>query len=517
MPVAIALAAVAAVPTLSRPAAGPTNVAGIPAAQVGAHGPLSDFLSGPLELVGHSDITPPGATQPLGNNGGIALIGDCAFVGRWHDYSGANNIQIVNIHDPANPTVIGSVPGSAVVDAVAREIRAIDLPNFKMLTVMTFSKYLDEGLEKATQNSFYFWTFPSGNCTKPVFAGKLSTRPFRGHEFYQWLDPVHSVNGHPRIIEYLTTPLSGADVVVIDASDPAHAKILGLFQAGLFPVTTTEENLQSGVPLGYGKYTHSISLSPDGTRAFISDWDGGFFTENTSLIAGAGPVAVMTTQGLATLPLTYVKGGVGNTHSSVLVPGTKNTMVVGDEVYVTTDGCPFGWMHVINAGGLLQKASALSQFALPENTAVDCGSDGLVNDRNADGLRLDGTFSMHNQTVTPHYVITSWYGAGLRVVDITHPTAPHEVAFFVPKPVADISSSPDTPAPVYGKTASTADDWQVATWSYPIIRNGLIYVSDMRSGLYILRATPGSALANELNGIVFLEGNSNLGNLLNAH
>jgi len=237
---ALALAATAAVPTLSHPAGAATDVAGVPAAQVGDHGPLADFLSGPLELVGHADMTPPGGTKPLGNNGGIALIGDCAFVGRWHDYAGTNNIQIVDVKDKANPHVIGSVPGSAIKDAVAREIRAIDLPGFKMLTVMTFSKYLDEGLTAAGQNAFHFWTFAGDDCTKPVAAGSFDTRPFRGHEFFQWLDPAHSIDGHPRILEYLTTPLSGTDVVVIDASKPAKAKIIGAFNAGLLPLTLTE-------------------------------------------------------------------------------------------------------------------------------------------------------------------------------------------------------------------------------------------------------------------------------------
>jgi len=411
---------------------------------------------------------------------------------------------------------VGGVPGSAILDAVTREIRAIDLPGgFKMLTAMTFSKFLDEGIEKAGQNAFYFWTFPSGDCTKPVLAGTFNTRPFRGHEFFQWLDPAHSVDGHPRIVEYLTTPLSGTDVVVIDASKPAKAKIIGAFNAGLLPLTLTESNLVGGVPAGYGRYTHSISLSPDGKRAYISDWDGGFFTEDTSTFAAADPVGIIRSAGLATVPLTYVKGGKGNTHSAVRVPGTKNTMIVGDEIYVTTGGCPFGWMHVIDGGSLLAKAKQIAPFALPENNAVDCGSDGLVNDRNAAGKRLDGTFTMHNQTVTPHFVLTSWYGAGLRVIDISNPAAPRQTAFFVPKPVADISSIPDTPAPIYGKTAATDDDWWVSTWSYPIIRDGLIYVEDMRSGLYILRATPGSALGADIAGIHFLEGNSNLGDFLN--
>jgi len=50
---------------------------------------------------------------------------------------------------------------------------------------------------------------------------------------------------------------------------------------------------------------------------------------------------------------------------------------------------------------------------------------------------------------------------------------------------------------------------KVVMWSYPIIRNGLIYVIDIRNGLYILRYT--GPHADEVADIHFLEGNSNLG------
>ncbi len=50
---------------------------------------------------------------------------------------------------------------------------------------------------------------------------------------------------------------------------------------------------------------------------------------------------------------------------------------------------------------------------------------------------------------------------------------------------------------------------KVTMWSYPIIRNGLIYVIDIRNGLYILRYTGPHWF--QAAGIHFLEGNSNLG------
>ena len=46
-------------------------------------------------------------------------------------------------------------------------------------------------------------------------------------------------------------------------------------------------------------------------------------------------------------------------------------------------------------------------------------------------------------------------------------------------------------------------------WSYPIIRDGLIYVIDIRNGLYILRYT--GPHAGQVADIRFFEGNSNLG------
>jgi hypothetical protein len=45
-------------------------------------------------------------------------------------------------------------------------------------------------------------------------------------------------------------------------------------------------------------------------------------------------------------------------------------------------------------------------------------------------------------------------------------------------------------------------------WSFPIISDGLIYVTDIRNGLYILRYT--GRRHESIDKIDFLEGNSNL-------
>jgi hypothetical protein len=64
-----------------------------------------------------------------------------------------------------------------------------------------------------------------------------------------------------------------------------------------------------------------------------------------------------------------------------------------------------------------------------------------------------------------------------------------------------LSSDPDTGA---GE--------KVVMWSYPIIRHGLIYVVDLRNGLYVLEYD--GRFEREVERIGFLEGNSNQGDAL---
>lgn len=516
----VALGAVALAPLLS-PAVGPTAVAGVPARSVGRHGPSAHVAKGQLLLVGHTDLARTRGGPALGNNGAVALVGSCAFVGRWHDYGDTDDnpgtiqypIQIVDVSRPSAPRVVGSVPGSTIRNTTARELRAVDLPGFKMLVVQTFGKYLNEGATTAGQHALYFYTFPTGKCAKPSLAGQINLNPIRPHEFYLWLDPNrdHDVNGHPRVLAYVTSPLSGVDGAVVDASDPSSPELVGLWHGGQPLPSASEANIEEGVPAGLGRYSHSISLSPDGTRGYISQWDGGFYTMDTSEFA-QGRAGHFRPAGAMSVPLVYERGHPGNTHSAVPVPGS-NHVVLGDEIYVTTDGCPFGWMRIADAGTATAPPRQVGEFRLAENDGAKCAA-GLVASRNAIGKPLDGTFSMHNQTVTRRFVLASWYGGGLRAVDISDPERPREAGFFVPKPAERILSVPDTSAPIHGATEPADDDWWVATWSYPIVRNGLIYVTDIRSGLYILRPVPGSPLARELAKIKFAEGNSNLGDLL---
>jgi len=78
--------------------------------------------------------------------------------------------------------------------------------------------------------------------------------------------------------------------------------------------------------------------------------------------------------------------------------------------------------------------------------------------------------SDHNLYVKGNYVFESNYVSGLRILDITDPRNPREVGFFDTVP--------------WGKDApGFAGSWS----NYPFFRSGIIVVTSIREGLFILR------------------------------
>jgi hypothetical protein len=99
------------------------------------------------------------------------------------------------------------------------------------------------------------------------------------------------------------------------------------------------------------------------------------------------------------------------------------------------------------------------------------GNDGRV--------ATDGVYSVHNAVIDGDLEYVAWYSDGVRVVDLSDPGRPAEVAWFVP---------PRSPA---RQTAATAQGgqrdmplvWGVTRWK------DLVLASDMNSGLWIIRVT----------------------------
>ncbi|MCA1824234.1 MAG: LVIVD repeat-containing protein [Mycobacteriales bacterium] len=447
-PLVLAVAAASGMPATAAPATGATP---------SRYGTTRGF-----QLVGHTTLANRGENSP------IAVAGKCVYVGDRYAHFG---VAIVDVSNPRKPRQVGKIP--PVSGATQREMRAD--AGLGVLVVMSYSL---SGVGSTKGNDFKIYDI-SKDCTKPRLASTYDFGARSPHEFFLWKDRAHP----GRALLYTTMTIYAPDLQVIDITDIAAPKLVAVYDSATDGVVKPLDAFNSD-----GGYLHSISVSDDGTRAYMGTWDYGFYVADTSTLAQGLPGGAVVPRGA---PLMYD----GNVHGAVKVPG-KNFAVLVDEgyagvvdPYLGTGGCPFGWLHMADISNEALPTLTGGEYKLPEN---DC-------DR---AKALNGTFTSHNQTVFPNIVLMAYYGGGLRAVDISNPAAPREAGVFVPKPTFE----PDVRDTRLYFGGNKAPQWTGAMWSYPVVQNGLIYVVDIDLGLYILRYT--GPRAAEVARAPFVEGNS---------
>jgi hypothetical protein len=296
-------------------------------------------------------------------------------------------------------------------------------------------------------------TFDAHDCRqpRPLASLGLGGAP---HEFYLWRDPAQA----GRVLLYVAMwAHQKPDLQVVDVSDPAAPHVVGQWSAGADVAGTL----------------HSISLSPDGRTAYLSMWEGGFLLADVSdfALARPRPSLRLLNAGVALLPPPGV-----NVHSAVPL-ADPGYVLLTQEYYA----CPFAGLSVADVHDPAHPGLAGS-FSLPEN---DPGCAGLP--------AANAVFTSHNPLVVGPLAFVSWYAGGLEAFDLSQPGRPARVGLFVPDGSGPLGGSP------YG-------GYPVQVWSYPILQSGLIYVGDIRAGLFILRYTgPG---AEAINSVRLAQGNA---------
>jgi hypothetical protein len=179
----------------------------------------------------------------------------------------------------------------------------------------------------------------------------------------------------------------------------------------------------------------------------------------------------------------------------VPVPGRPFALTT-DEVYgtftVSSFGWPWGWARLIDVRDP-SRPRIVGEFKITQNTeafrpSVDADTQQFT------------SYSSHNPTVLRNLALVTWHAGGLQAIDIARPANPRQVGAFSPTPLASVAL--EDPALSRGPN-------RVVLWSYPIIKDGLIYVVDIRNGLYVLRYR--GPHHGQVDAIEFFEGNSNLG------
>jgi hypothetical protein len=447
---------------------------------------------GRVELVGHSPLL------NRGMNAALAVHGDYAYIGSRTDGTHPNaGVLVVDVSDPAGPEVTGQIapPDEANPAETSRELRV--WPEQDLLMVMNFQcDVVGHACFGAAAGSieptFRFYDIAGKNAAAPrlVATYRLSRNP---HEFFLWRDP-----GRPgRALLYITTPfVEGADI----DREGTHLLVTDVSRArqGEF------RELVKWSPRREGRWDeaalHSLSVSRDGGRAYLADLEGGFAVADTSDLARDVPGPEIRQ---LTPPERTVHHESPGAHSALPVPGRPYALIT-DEVYGAAfgagpligfnvlKGCPWGWARTIDVRDPARPREVGEYKVLPWNDPERCSSVTPTQQHGA-------SFSSHNPTLAGRLALITWHSAGLQVASLADPERPGQLAEYKPDPL---------PAVLAEDPALSAGTEKTVMWSYPVVKDGLVYVVDVRNGLYVLRYS--GPYEDDVRCLAFLEGNSNV-------
>jgi hypothetical protein len=435
---------------------------------------------GSFKLIAHRSL------MNRGMNAAIAMYRHYVYIGSRTDGGAHPNagVFVFNVKDPAHPhrTEVIGPPNEGNDGETSRELRV--WPEKQLLIIMNLASNCSPEIHECGPSSqvkddvYRFYDISGKNAGHPKLLHEYipSVDP---HEMYLWDDP----DTPGRALMFQSTPGGNTQLLVTDISDAREGKFTEL---GTWNTVIPDQESDNRL--------HSLTVSNDGKLAYLAYLGGGFFIVDTSDFAEGKPKPEV---GLVTPIQNRVHWGNPGAHSAIKLP-RRHYVLTTDEVYgkfggvLAEHGCPWGWVRIVDIKDPTQP-KVVSDYKLPQNDPSYC--DSVPEDQ-----ENFSSYSSHNPTLTKHLAIVTWHSGGLQAIDLTDPLHPTQAAEYMPEPL---------PAVVTEDPALSSGRDKVVMWSYPIIRNGLIYVTDIRNGFYILKYH--GPYEGEVANTHFLEGNSNLG------
>jgi hypothetical protein len=405
------------------------------------------------ELVGH--LAPPQS----GGYGDVWAHKDVAYLGnlRNADCRPANGVWAISLEDPAKPRPLASFakfPGSDGEDVWVGSVRT--------------SKFKGDlaavGIQRCSRQVQGFAglaLFDLTNPAKPKELGRLPTGVVSGvHEV--------GVTQRPdgRVLALAAVPYSfnlsqgrQGDLRIIDITDPRRPRELADWDVRRDGPAETRGQLAARRDV----FAHSAWPFDQGNKLFASFWSTG--VQFLDIRDPAAPRLIGQTPYRPEDGYRGAHSGWFNQDETLFVQNDEAMRAVGS-------GSRASWtfQRVFDTSSLSQPR-LLSTFAT--ESAVP-GKDGRV--------ATDGVYSVHNAVIDGDLEYVSWYSDGVRVVDLSDPRRPREIASFVPPP----APPRQTAATAQGGRRDMPVVWGVHPWK------DLVLASDMNSGLWVLRVTAGA-------------------------
>ena len=402
-------------------------------------------------LVGHFPT-------PRGFNGDVWVHDETAYIGGYGvpGICPVHGVRAIGVRDPANPVRLSAFARFRGTTSEDVWVGAVETPSFRG-DLAAVGIQACGGRRPFRGLALYDVTRPAN----PVLLGRLSTglRTRGVHE----LSVVQRADG--RVLALVSVPNSllatrgrRGDVRIVDVTNPREPREIANWDV--------RRNAPAGVRRALRSrfrdelLAHSVWPFAGGTRAFVSHWDAGMVF--IGLDDPARPRYVGRTR--------YRSSEYGNAHSGWFRPD-EQVFVQNDEVGdfhgVGMERNAWGFQRIFRTTDLGAPVR-VARFALEGSVP---GRDGRI--------RRDGFYSVHNNVFVGNVEYVSWYSAGVRVVDLSNASKPREIAFFIPPARRDprgyfIAPNGNRRFPMV---------WGV----YP--HEGLVYASDMTSGLWIFRVS----------------------------
>jgi len=425
-----------------------------------------------MEVVGHNNLNVRGFNADVWKHKNYAYVGHWGFADwatgndRFCPAPPDNGVAVIDVSNPAKPTRVATLQnptGTSAEDVVVytatygllagHDIAAAGIQwcgggRHDPEAIHGLMLWDVSDATRPVRLGFY----DSGCCTRGVHEFEIESNTDLHRTFAYATVPAgsypDSVNANG-----LRDAAGKGDFRLIDITDPAHP----------FEVSTWKVQ-QAGGPFAAqgcdpdGNYGHGAEPSEDGKLVFLSYWDSGYI--RLDLTDPAHPVY--------TGRAAYPANADGDGHSSQY-DEKRQLLFSADEDFCKTSGSGiekgYGYMRVWDFSNPA-RVQQIGSYKTPRSLGTD--------DQGA------GDFVIHNNFLVGKTLYESWYSDGVRVVDVADPRNPKEVAYFVP---------PATENPVKPSQRSVLTN-TTQVWGVVVdAATGLVYASDMNSGLWILRRT----------------------------
>ena len=392
-----------------------------------------------------------------------------------YDFSGPSH-ELFLWHDPANPDRIlvyvamfsgGGLPdpanpGLSIPDAIVLGITDDD--SGEMLRhpqVLAGFSLQDVGGPPLNERADETGLFGDGRFADFSTSTNRSGRPGNNQERQN--NMIHSLSVSDDG-ERVYVAGGNAGFYVLNSSGVAHARnedlVTGTVGCNPRSTVASARGVLDAARLGViaRDCLHMVVSDDPGLEAFLG-------SDASDAAKTARYLVLMTRSRLDVHPPFSSSTGI---HSAVFVP-ERPAQVRGN-----TSGRPaYVWLSDENGGCPLMHARIVSvesettpvmvgAFAIPDNQMDECLTQ--ANTEPNGEPRRNVSQQNHNPTVFRNLVFTSWYGHGLRAIDISNPYNPREVGYALTLP--------------HGITRS-----------YPVFKDGLIYWTDSDTGLHVARYT----------------------------